>query len=62
LGGEMPMGKGKGWVDHFVARVKRGTILFEISWVNKEIAKEAIKQAGYKLPIKTRMVSRHEIN
>jgi len=59
---EMPMGKGKGWVDHFVARVKRGAIIFEISWVSKETAKEAIRQASYKLPLKTRMVSRHEIN
>jgi len=62
LGLEMPMGKGKGWVDHYVARVKRGTILFEISWVSEDVAKEAIKQASYKLPLKTRMVSRHEMN
>ncbi len=59
---EMPMGKGKGWVDHFVARVKRWTILFEISWVSEEVAKEAIRQASYKLPVKTKMVARHEIN
>jgi len=62
LGLEMPMGKGKWDVDHYVARIKRGTIIFEISWVSKEVAKEAIKEASYKLPLKTKMVSRHEIN
>jgi len=59
---EMPMGKGKGWVDHYVARVKRWTIMMEISWVSEEVAKEAIKQAGYKFPVKVKMVARHEIN
>ena len=59
---EMPMGKGKGWVDHYVARVKRWTIMMEISWVPEEVAKEAIKQAWYKFPIKVKMVARHEIN
>jgi len=62
LGLEMPMGKGKGWVDHYVARVKRWTIMMEISWVSEEVAKEAIKQAGYKFPVKVKMVARHEIN
>ena len=62
LGLEMPMGKGKGWVDHYVARVKRWTIMMEISWVPEDVAKEAIKQAGYKFPIKVRMVARNEIN
>jgi len=59
---EMPMGKGKGWVDHYVARVKRWTIIMEISWVSEEVAKEAIKQAGYKFPIKVKMVAKNEIN
>jgi large subunit ribosomal protein L16 len=59
---EMPMGKGKGWVDHYVARVKRWTIMMEISWVSEEVAKEAIKQAWYKFPVKVKMVARHEIN
>ena len=59
---EMPMGKGKGWVDHYVARVKRWTIMMEISWVSEEVAKEAIKQAGYKFPVKVKMVARHEMN
>ncbi len=59
---EMPMGKGKGAVDHYVARVKRWTIMMEISWVSEEVAKEAIKQAGYKFPVKVKMVARHEMN
>jgi len=59
---EMPMGKGKGSVDHYVARVKRWTIMMEISWVSEEVAKEAIKQAGYKFPVRVKMVARHEIN
>ena len=59
---EMPMGKGKGWVDHYVERVKRWTILMEISWVPEKVAHEAIKQAGYKFAIKTKTVARHEIN
>jgi len=59
---EMPMGKGKGWVDHYVARIKRWTIMMEISWVSKEEAYEAIKQAGYKLWIKTKLIARWEIN
>jgi large subunit ribosomal protein L16 len=59
---EMPMGKGKWWVDFYVARVKRWTVMMEISWVSEEVAKEAIKQAWYKFPIKVKMVSRHEIN
>ena len=62
LGLEMPMGKGKGWVDYYVARVKRWTIMMEISWVPEEVAKEAIKQAWYKFPVKVKMVARHEIN
>jgi large subunit ribosomal protein L16 len=46
----MPMGKGKGDVDHYRARVKRGRIIFEITGVDRETAEEAFKQAAYKLP------------
>jgi len=52
-GGEMPMGKGKGPVDHYVAIVKPGMVLFEIGGVDIEIAKKAMAAAAYKLPIKT---------
>ncbi|KKR13271.1 MAG: 50S ribosomal protein L16 [Candidatus Falkowbacteria bacterium GW2011_GWA2_39_24] len=51
-GGEIPMGKGKGAVDHYVAKVKAGTIMFEIEGVAEEEAMKAMKLASYKLPIK----------
>lgn len=55
---ETRMGKGKGNVDHWVAVVKPGRILFEIIGVSKEEAEEILKQADAKLPIRTRIVSR----
>jgi large subunit ribosomal protein L16 len=55
---ETRMGKGKGAVDHWVAVVKPGRILFEITGVSEEEAKEAMDLAAYKLPIKTRFVAR----
>lgn len=56
--GEIPMGKGKGDPDHFVAVVQRGRVLFELEGVKEEIAKRAIELAGYKLPIKTKFVKK----
>jgi len=56
---ETRMGKGKGNVESWVAVVKPATMLFEISGVNEAIAKEALRAAANKLPIKTRMVKRH---
>ena len=55
-GSETPMGKGKGSVDHYVAEVKAGTILFEISGIKFDLAKEALIKAGHKLPIKTKFI------
>lgn len=55
---ETRMGSGKGAVDHYVAVVKPGRILFEINGVTEEQAKEAFRLAGHKLPIKTQIVSR----
>lgn len=55
-GGEMSMGKGKGPVDHYVACVKKGTVMFEIDGVSTEIAKEAMRLASHKLPVKTRFL------
>ncbi|MDD4412831.1 MAG: 50S ribosomal protein L16 [Patescibacteria group bacterium] len=51
-GGEIPMGKGKGAVDHYVAKIKAGTIIFEIDGLTEEAAREAIKLAAHKLPVK----------
>ncbi len=55
---ETRMGKGKGALDHFVAVVHPGRILFEVTGVNKKVAHEALRLAQFKLPIKTRIVSR----
>ncbi|MEK7583869.1 MAG: 50S ribosomal protein L16 [Patescibacteria group bacterium] len=57
-GNEMPMGKGKGAVDHYVAVVKPGTVMFEMSGIDETAAREAMKLASYKLPVKTQFVSR----
>lgn len=57
-GTEVPMGGGKGGVDHYVFPVKPGRILFEIDGVKEEIAKKALRQATDKLPIKTMFIKR----
>jgi len=57
---ETRMGKGKGNVDHYVAVVKRGRIMFELAGVSEEDAREAFRLASHKLPIKTRFVSYKE--
>ena len=53
---EVRMGKGKGALDHYVAVVKPGRILFEISGVPIDVAKEALRLASQKLPVKTKFV------
>ncbi len=55
---EVRMGKGKGSVDRWVARVKPGRILFEIDGVPEEVAREALSLGAAKLPIKTKIVQR----
>jgi large subunit ribosomal protein L16 len=57
---ETRMGKGKGNPEYWVAPVKRGTVLFEIGGIPKELAEESLKLAGSKLPIRTKIVSREE--
>ncbi|MGD8398409.1 MAG: 50S ribosomal protein L16, partial [Anaerolineae bacterium] len=57
---ETRMGAGKGAVDHWVAVVKPGRMIFEISGVGEEAAREAMRLASHKLPIKTRFVTREE--
>lgn len=59
---ESRMGSGKGAVDYWVAVVKPGTILFEISSVPEEIARSALNLAAYKLPIKTKFIIRKTLN
>lgn len=55
---EVRMGSGKGAPDHWVAVVKEGKVMFEIVGVSPEIAKEALRLASHKLPIKTKIVKR----
>ena len=55
---ETRMGKGKGAPDHWIAVVKPGRILFEVDGVTREEAEEAFRNAGHKLPIKTKVVER----
>ncbi len=57
---EVRMGKGKGAPEGFVARVSPGRILFEADGVPYELAKEALRLAAQKLPIKTKFVVRHD--
>ena len=58
---ESRMGSGKGAVDYWVAVVKPGTILFEISSVPEEVAKAALSLASYKLPLKTKFIHKDSI-
>ena len=57
---EVRMGKGKGAPSHWVAPVKPGRIMFEIAGINEKTAKEAMRLAAQKLPIKTKFVNREE--
>lgn len=57
-GTEIPMGGGKGSVDHYVFPIKPGRIIFEIEGVKEEVAKEAFRRAADKLPIKTKFIKR----
>ena len=55
---ETRMGKGKGSVDRWVSVVKPGRILFEVADVPEEVAREALRLAGYKLPVRTQIISK----
>ena len=56
----LKMGGGKGNPEFFVAKVKSGTVLFEMKGVTEDTAREAMRLAGHKLPVKTRFVKREE--
>ena len=56
-GAEVPMGGGKGSVDHYVVIVKPGRILFEMDGITSEVAKEAMRLAAHKLPVTTKFIS-----
>ncbi len=57
---ETKMGKGKGNPEMFVAKVKPGTVLFEMAEVTEEQAREAMRLAAHKLPVKTRFAVRED--
>ncbi len=54
------MGSGKGSPDFFVAKVRPGTIMFEMQGVSEEVAREAMRLAAHKLPVKTKFLVREE--
>ncbi len=56
---EVRMGSGKGNVEYYVAVVKPGRVMFEVSGVSEEVAREAMRKAGHKLPINTKFVTRN---
>jgi len=57
-GTEVPMGGGKGGVDHYCFPIKPGRIIFELDGIEEKIAKESFKRATDKLPIKTKFIKR----
>jgi len=59
---ETRMGKGKGAPEFWVAVIKPGRVLFEVSGVTRELAEEALKLCSYKLPIKTKVVARPDLS
>lgn len=59
-GDETPMGKGKGSVDHFVAKIKQGKMLFEMDGITEPVAKEAMRLASHKLCVKTKFVVKEQ--
>jgi large subunit ribosomal protein L16 len=58
---ETRMGKGKGNVEEWVARIRRGRVLYEMEGVPREVAVEALRLAAHKLPMRTRFLAREEL-
>ncbi len=58
---ETRMGSGKGTLEYWVAVVKPGRVMFEISGVSEEVAREALRLATHKLPVKCKVVSRADL-
>ena len=57
---DVKMGSGKGNPEFFVAKVKAGTVMFEMQGVSEEIAREAMRLAAHKLPVRTKFIRREE--
>lgn len=60
--GEVGMGSGKGPVDHYAVPIKSGRIVLEVGGVAEEIAREALRRASHKLPMRTRIVTAEEVH
>ena len=58
---EVRMGSGKGAIEGWIAVVKPGRVMFEVAGVEEEVAKEALRLASHKLPLKTKVVKREEL-
>ncbi|HZM63863.1 MAG TPA: 50S ribosomal protein L16 [Candidatus Saccharimonadales bacterium] len=58
---DVKMGSGKGSPEFFVAKVRPGTVMFEMQGVTEEIAREAMRLAAHKLPVKTKFITREEL-
>ena len=57
---DVKMGSGKGEPQFYVAKVKEGTVMFEVAGVTEEQAKEALRLAGHKLPVRTKIIKKEE--
>ena len=57
---DVKMGGGKGNPEYFAAKVKAGTVMFEMKGVSEEVAREAMRLASHKLPVKTKFIKREE--
>ena len=57
---DVKMGSGKGNPEYFAAKVKAGTVMFEMKGVSEEVAREAMRLAAHKLPVKTKFIRREE--
>lgn len=55
---DVKMGKGKGNPEYFVAKVRKGTVMFEMEGVSESVAREAMRLAAHKLPVKTRFITK----
>ena len=58
---EVRMGKGKGNPEYYIARVKPGTVMFEMNGVTPELAREAMRLASHKLPLKTKFIMKRDL-
>lgn len=61
-GAEVPMGSGKGSIDHYATEIKPGRVLFEMDGIDEKLAREALTLAAYKLPMACKVICRNQIH